>query len=190
MAMRGRDKFSKAKPILNLLSGFYALFPQSIRKKLLVHYRNTKGIRGLVIRFALLKTIAISCGDNVSIQPDCYLFFPERMEIGNNVSLHPMCYLDAVGGISIGNDVSIAHGTTVMSSSHMYNNYDIPIKDQEYVVEKTVIEDNVWVGAKVTILCGKHIGTGAVIGAGAVVTRDIAPNTVNAGVPAKAIRER
>ena len=107
MAARGRDKFSKVKPILKLMSVFYAVFPLKIRKILFEHYRGTKGLKGIAIRYALLKSIAKKCGDNVSIHPDCYIFSAENLEIGDNVSIHPMCYLDATGGLKICNDVSI-----------------------------------------------------------------------------------
>ena len=187
---RGREKFSKFKPLLNFLFCLYRLFPTKVRKWLLECHRNTKGLKGIGIRYALLKSIAKTCGDNVSIHPGCYIFFPENMEIGNNVSIHPMCYLDAIGGLSIGNDVSIAHNVTMMTSSHRFDRHDMPIKDQGVEVKKIEIGNNVWIGAKVTVLCGNNIGSGAVVGAGAVVTQNIAENTVNVGVPAKVIKER
>ena len=190
MALRGRDKFAKVKPLLNVLSLFYSIFPMKIRKILFERYRNTKGLKGIAVRYALLKTIAKKCGDNVSIHPDCYIYFPERLEIGDNVSIHPMCYIDACGGVTIGNDVSIAHAVTIMTSSHHFDKHDIPIKDQTFDVLKTEIGDNVWVGAKATVLCGNNIGSGSVIGAGSVVTHPIKENTVNAGVPARIIKER
>lgn len=190
MALRGRDKFSKVKPLLNMLSRFYLVFPMKIRKVLFEHYRKTKGLKGIAIRYALLKAIAKKCGDNVAIYPDCYILFPEMLEIGDNVSIHPMCYIDAFGGVKIGDDVSIAHAVTIMTSSHHFDRHDIPIKDQTFDVAKTEIGNNVWIGAKATILCGNNIGSGAVIGAGAIVTHNVDDNTVNAGVPARVIKER
>lgn len=190
MAVRGRDKFSKVKPILKIMASIYKLFPMRIRKILFEHYRKTKGLKGIAFRYVLLKSIAKKCGDNVSIHPDCYLFFPEKLEIGDNVSIHPMCYIDAVGGLSIGNDVSIAHSVTIMTSSHHFDRYDIPIKDQSFDIAKTEIGNDVWIGAKATILCGNNIGTGSVIGAGAIVTHSVEENTVNVGAPARAIKER
>ena len=190
MALHGREKFSKVKPFLKVFSCICSLFPIKIRKILFEHYRKTKGLKGIAIRYVLLKSIAKKCGDNVSIHPDCYIFFPEKLEIGDNVSIHPMCYIDAVSGISIGNNVSIAHAVTIMSSSHRFDRYDVPIKYQGFDMSRTEIGDNVWVGAKATILCGNNIGSGSVIGAGSVVTHPIKENTVNAGVPAKVIKER
>ena len=157
---------------------------------MLVGFRRTKGHKGLVLRYALLKTLARSCGDNISIHPDVYLFSVNQLKIGNNVSIHPMCYIDATGGIDIGNDVSIAHASTILSTTHTFDELDMPIKDQAVEKRKTIIEDNVWIGAKSTILCGNTVYSGSVIAAGAVVTHDIPMNTIVAGVPARVIKER
>ena len=190
MSGRGRDKFQKFRPIIFGLVGLFKLFPRSFRMKLLTHFRKTKGYKGLVVRYALLKTLAKSCGDNVSIHPDVYLFSASQLAIGDNVSIHPMCYIDASGEIDIGNNVSIAHAVTVLSTTHSFDDRDIPIKDQPVRKKKTVIEDNVWIGAKATILCGNTVHSGSVIAAGAVVTHDVACNTVVGGIPARMIKER
>lgn len=188
MSNRGRDKFNKFKPILIFISKLFGIFPMKARKKLLVHYRMKRGTTGLALRFALLKSICKYCGDNVSLHEGVYIFQPQNLSIGNNVSIHPMCYIDATGEIEIGNDVSIAHATTIMSTSHKYSDKDIPFKDQDYISEKVIIENNVWVGAKTTILCGKTIGMGSVVGANSVVTKDVEPHSVVGGVPAKIIK--
>ena len=116
-------------------------------------------------------------------------FNVDKMKFGNNVSVHPMCYFQASGGIEIGNDVSIAHGVTLMTQNHSYEDRNIPIKDQPVISKPIIIEDNVWIGAKATVLYGRRIGKNSVIAAGAVVTKDVPPNTVVAGVPARVIKE-
>lgn len=190
MIERGRDKFHKFKPMLNILSMFFCIFPSKLRKKFFVHYRMKKGAIGMALRYSLLKTLCKHLGDNVSIHEGVYIFEPQNMSIGNNVSIHPMCYIDATGEIDIGNDVSIAHSVTVMSTTHNFEDINVPIKDQGVKKSKVIVHDNVWIGAKATILCGISIGCGAVIGANAVVTRNIEKNTINVGVPSKAIKER
>lgn len=190
MAKRGREKFAVIKPVLMVFSKIYKLFPVKIRKWLLLHYRSRKGLLGIGLRYALLASLAERCGNNVSVHEDCYIFWPQKLSIGSNVSIHPMCNINASGEIEIGNDVSIAHNVTIVSTSHQYDRHDIPIKDQDLVYAKTTICDNVWIGAKAVILCGVTVGSGAVIGAGAVVTHDVPPNTVVAGVPAVPIKER
>lgn len=187
---RGRDKFKKFKPVINLLVKLYSLFPRKVQNYLLVKHRKTTGYIGMVVRYALLKNLAKSVGDNVSIQPDVYLFNVSNLIIGNNVSIHPMCYLEAYGGIEIGNDISLAHGVTIMSVTHDYQDSSKMIKDQGLTALPVVIEDNVWVGSKATVLGGNTIKSGSIIGAGSVVTKNVEPNVVMAGVPAKKIKER
>ena len=97
--LRGRDKFNKAKGIINHIVRFYSIFPTKLRTRWFVRHRNTNGNIGIVIRYALLKTLAKSIGDNVSIQPGAYIFNPKELEIGDNVSIHPMCYIEAWGGV-------------------------------------------------------------------------------------------
>lgn len=142
------------------------------------------------IRYVLLKTIAQNVGSNVGIYPGVYLLNPENITIGENVSIHPMCYIDAAGQITIGNNVSIAHGVTIMSSTHSYKDQTIPIKDQKILLKKTVIKDNVWIGSKATIVYGLSVGAGSIVGASAVVTKNVSPNSVVAGIPAQQIKNR
>ncbi len=188
--VRGRDKFNKYKLIIDILSKVYSFFPKSIQRKLLINNRKKNGYLGLVKRYCLIKNLSKSVGDNVSIHPDVYLFNVQNLSIGNNVSIHPMTYIEAYGGITIGNDVSIAHGTTIMSVNHGFDKTDIPIKDQIIVACPVEIKDNVWIGSKAVILGNNTVHSGAIIGAGAVVTKDVAENTVVAGVPAKVIKDR
>lgn len=188
--MRGREKFKKYKWILVTLQYIYSLFPRTFREKLFVHYRSKKGAIGMALRYALLKTLAESVGDNVSIHPDVYLFKINHLSIGNNVSIHPMCYIDACGGIKIGNDVSIAHNVSVISFNHRYDEKDIPIKDQGVILNSISICDNVWIGAKAVILSDVTVNAGCVVGASAVVSKDVPPDSVVVGIPAKVIKKR
>ncbi|MFA6808434.1 MAG: acyltransferase [Eubacteriales bacterium] len=187
---RGRSQAHKLKPIINIIVKFCYIFPENIRVKLFEHYRKTKGKKGLLIRYVLLKTIAKSVGDNVSIHPDVYLLNVNMLSIGNNVSIHPMCYFEAWGGIIIGDDVSIAHAVTVLSVNHKYRDLNIPIKDQGIEKRPTEIKSNVWIGAKASILGGIIVNSGSIIAAGAVISKDVEENAVVAGVPAKIIKLR
>lgn len=188
--MRGREQFAKFKPMILGLTRIYSLLPTKVQHRLFVHYRKKTGNVGLVVRYALLKNLAKHVGDNVSIDPDVFLLNVQNLSVGNNVSIHSMTYIEAYGGITIGSDVSIAHGTTIMSVNHEYTAMDVPIKEQGLALRPVCVEDNVWIGAKAVILGGNTIGSGAVVGAGAVVTKDIPRNHVVAGVPARTIKER
>ena len=187
---RGRDKFNQIKSIINLLVWIVKKLPYSFRLKMFECTRTTKGKIGLVVRYILLKSLAKSLGDNVFIAPGCYIFNVDKISIGNNVSIHPMCYIEGKGEIVIGDDVSIAHGVTIMSEAHIFDNISIPIKDQGMLYKKTIIESDVWIGAKATILAGNKIGTGAIVGASAVVTKNVDNYCVVGGVPAVIIKNR
>ena len=88
------------------------------------------------------------------------------------------------GGISIGDDVLIGHNTVIATLNHVED----PDKRGDMVPAPVRIGDKVWIGANATILPGVTVGEGAVIAAGAVVTKDVAPRTVVAGVPARMIK--
>lgn len=156
----------------------------------MVIFRGKKGIVGIAIRYIVLKSILPDLGDNVSIHENVYLYSPENLHIGNNVSIHPMCYIDATGGIDIGDDVSIAHSVTIMSSTHNYSSLEISIKDQDVYCINTKISDNVWIGAKATILSGVIINSGSIVGANALVSKDVECNMIVGGVPAREIKKR
>lgn len=192
---RGRDKFKRYKWILVVLSFFYGLFPLNVKKRLLEHHRNTLGNLGYALRYCLLKSISKGCGDNVSIAPGVYIFNPHNLIVGNNVSIHPMCYIECgpfeESYIRIDDDVSIAHGTTLICTSHTYSHETIKtIKDMPIDFKPIHICNNVWIGAKSTVLCGVIINSGCVIGANSVVTKTTEKDGIYVGTPAKRIKER
>lgn len=191
---RGRDKFNRFKPIIYFMVKIYSVLPFKMRNKLFEHYRMTRGNTGLLIRYVLLKTLTKNCGDNVSIHPNVYLLNPQYLSVGDNVSIQPMCYIECgnseSGGVRIGNDVSIAHGVSIMATSHKFEGFNIPIKDQGISEREVIIEDGVWIGAKATVLYGRTLGMSSIIGANAVVTQDAPKNTIVGGVPARIIRVR
>lgn len=190
---RGREQFGRFKKYILLLTKIYSLFPMKIRVSLFEQSRNIRGRIGLGIRYALLKSISFRCGDNVAIYPGVYIFHPQNLSVGNNVSIHPMCYVECgivPEGVYIGDDVSIAHGTTIMASTHTYADVKTQIKNQEVVYKNVRICDDVWIGAKSTVLAGVTVASGCVIGANSVVTKDTEEKGVYVGAPSKKIKSR
>ena len=187
---RGRNLFNKHKKIINILVKLMSFLPIRLRKFLFTFFKNTEGILGIGIRYVLLRSICKNCGDNVSIFPNVIIYSPEKLSLGNNVSIHSMCYIDATGEVQIGNDVSIAHGTTILSSTHNYSKLSQPIKDQGMSFKKTILEDNVWIGAKATILCGLVVKTGTIVGANTILTKSFDKELILGGNPAKIIQNR
>lgn len=188
--MRGRDKFLIFKPAIIAITKVYSLFPRSLRLKRFNKIRKKTGNIAIAERYALLKTLARSVGDNVSVYSDVYLQNIQEMEIGNNVSFQPMVYIEAYGGIRIGDDVSIAEGASFFSVNHGYSSINIPIKDQPLEALPIEIENDVWIGAKATILGGVTVSSGTIVAAGAVVSHNTIKNSIVAGVPAKMIKIR
>jgi acetyltransferase-like isoleucine patch superfamily enzyme len=115
-----------------------------------------------------------------------------RLEIGDRVSLNSNVYLNAcsAGTILIGNDVLIGPNAVLRASDHRFDDPTQPIRLQGHSGGAIVIEDDVWLGANVTVVGGVRIGRGAVVAAGAVVTRDVPPLAIVGGVPARVIRMR
>lgn len=188
--MRGRDLFLKYKKIILIISHIISFVPIRLRLLLFERSRYIYGKKGILIRYILIRTIAKSCGDNVAIFQNTYILNPQNLELGSNVSIQPMCYVECGNnaGIRIGNDVSIAHSVSILATSHRYDIANLPIKDQGLIEEKTVIEDNVWIGAKATILCGTTIHSHSIIAANSVVSHSVDKDTIVGGIPARLIK--
>lgn len=105
--------------------------------------------------------------------------------MGSYSHINRGCTIDARGNIKIGDNVSISHGVFIMTGSH-----DHQAKDFLGKFLPIDIDDYVWIGVGAVILQNIHIGKGAVICAGAVVTKDVGAYEIVGGVPAKKIGER
>lgn len=114
-----------------------------------------------------------------------FLLSPWNIHVGDNVNIQMGCFLDGRGTMRIGNNVDLTPGVRILTEQH---NIDSPGYDT--VKSAVVIDDHVVVGSWAIILPGVHVGEGAVIGAGSVVTRDVLPYTLVAGNPAVVRRER
>jgi maltose O-acetyltransferase len=108
-----------------------------------------------------------------------------KARIGARTWIGRRCCLDLRGGLEIGADVSVSPEVMILTSAH-----DVNSPKFDLTVAAVVIEDNVWIGSRATVLPGVKIGRGAVVAAGAVVTRDVDPLTIVGGVPARQIGAR
>lgn len=111
-----------------------------------------------------------------------------RIEIAENTYLGPFCVLCAREEIRIGRDCLIAEMVVIRDQNHRIVPGQLT-REAGYDVAPVSIGDNVWIGAKATILPGVTIGDNAVIGANSVVTREVPANTVWAGAPARQLRD-
>lgn len=110
--------------------------------------------------------------------------------IGARVYIGPNSVLFGAGGITIGDAVQISPGVVISSHQHTFAEPGVEIRDQPISFAPVIVERDVWIGANATILPGVRVGAGSVIGAGAVVTRDVPAGSVAVGVPAKVVRGR
>ena len=110
--------------------------------------------------------------------------------IGDRSGIGDYCSLFGQGGLTIGDDVMLASGVRILTAEHVTDRLDVPIRVQGETHAPTVLEDDVWIGANAVVLAGVRIGRGAIVAAGAVVTHDVAPYAVVAGVPARALKQR
>jgi maltose O-acetyltransferase len=138
------------------------------------------------------RVLGVRLGQGSAIFLQCFIWNsgPSHMRrnglrIGDHCRINRNCCLDARGSLSIGNNVSISPEVTILTLQHFYN--DPQFADDPRPV---VIEDHVWIGTRATILPGVTIGRGAVVAAGALVTKDVAPCVIVGGVPARLIGER
>lgn len=116
--------------------------------------------------------------------------YPENVRLGNNMIFNRNVSITARSGVSLGNDVMLGPNVVINDSNHQFIDRDKSIAQQGHTAKEIIIEDDVWIASNSVILKGVHIGKGAVVAAGSVVTKDVPPYAVVAGVPARKIKNR
>lgn len=119
------------------------------------------------------------------------------IEIGENVQVNDYVHITAVNSIKIGNNVLIASKVFITDHNHggyneehvLQSHPDEPPADRPITFKSVTIEDNVWIGEFVTVLPGVTIGKGSIIGSMSVVSKNIPPDTIAVGSPARAIKK-
>lgn len=133
----------------------------------------------------------IEMGKGVTLMHDCMLYAHDNgyIAIGDRVSMNNNVMIGAAdnGTVIIGANALIGPNVVIRASNHKFELKNVPINQQGHTGGKIVIGEDVWIGANAVILPNVTIGKGAVIGAGAVVTKDIQPYSMAVGVPARVI---
>lgn len=108
------------------------------------------------------------------------------LHIGSRCFINSHVYIDNGAPVTIGDGVAIGHHVVIITTDHAIGSPDY--RAGAITCKPVIIEDGAWIAARVTLLPGVVVGTGAVVASGAVVTRDVPPHTLTGGVPAKVIR--
>ena len=167
------DAYAKVKPLLWLW--------QSFDRSPIGGGNVDVGVR---LRRVLAPYVFRRCGKNFKCFQYVEFSFGYNMEVGNDVVIHRHVLLDDRGGIKLGNKVSIADYANVYSHSHS-------LEDQVDVTNAPVVmDDGVRITYHATVLAGVHIGEQAMIGAGAVLTKDAKPWQLYLGIPARHVRAK
>lgn len=136
------------------------------------------------VRKRLGKIIGTEIDESTTIFPPFYTNFGRSISLGKNVFINHACSFLDIGGITIEDDVQIGPRVNLTSENHPLD----PADRKTLLPGPIIIKRNAWIGAGATILPGVTIGENAVVAAGAIVSRDVPPNTVVAGIPAKVIK--
>ncbi|MRG47651.1 sugar O-acetyltransferase [Chitinophaga sp. SYP-B3965] len=138
------------------------------------------------IRTLFSELIGKEVDESFILIPPFYTAGGNEIRVGQNVFINQNCTLYDLGGLDIGDDVMIGPNVSIITTGH-------PIDPSERrnatIGNPIVIERNVWIAAGATIIGGVTVGENSVVAAGSVVTKDVPPNTLVGGNPAKIIRE-
>lgn len=138
--------------------------------------------------FLVKRLLGARCGIGLEIEGQVLLGKFTDVSIGNHVQINERARLRHV---SLGDHVMIAPEVYVLHSGHEYRDRTVPMRFQgETHFPETIIEDDVWVGARAVILPGRRLGRGSIVAAGSVVVHDVEPYTIVGGNPATLIRVR
>jgi len=111
------------------------------------------------------------------------------IRIGRDSLIGEYTVIRGQGGVTLGDRVYTSPHTQIIAVNHVFDDPERPFIEQGITAQGIVIEDDVWLGSAAVITDGVHVGRGAVVAAGAVVTHDVPPHTVVGGVPARVLRE-
>jgi maltose O-acetyltransferase len=167
---------------LSLYYGFAKFLPVSFR-----FY--PFGMISMRLRNVICKHIFKFTGKNVNIERGVIFGSGSEIEIGDNSGIGINCQMPS--NVKIAQDVMMGPDVLILGQNHNYDSLEIPMRLQGADSrEPVIIETDVWIGARVIILPGLRVGTGSIIGAGSVVTKDVPPFAICAGNPARVLKVR
>ena len=151
---------------------------------------NISTLPSVHLRKWLYKGVGARLGKYVVIHFRTEMRAPEKLTIGKGTIIGDNAILDARRGLTIGENVNLSSNVSIYTLQHDHRNPDFACPAENEVKFSVEIDDRAWLGSNVIVLPGVHICEGAVCCAGCVVTKDVEPYTVVAGIPAKKVGER
>lgn len=136
------------------------------------------------IRDRLGDIIGTEVDPSTTVFPPFHTNFGRFIKLGKNIFINHACSFLDIGGITIEDDVQIGPRVNLTSENHPLD----PTDRKTVILRPIVIKRNAWIGAGATVLPGVTIGENSIVAAGAVVSRDVAPNTVVSGIPARIVK--
>ena len=149
---------------------------------------NIGNIPSITLRISLYRMLGVDVAKNVDIHYKTEIRTPYNLHIGKGSIIGDNALLDARNGLQMGENVNISSNVSIYTEQHDHR--DEHFRCTEGQDKSVTIGDRVWLGSNVTVLPGVKIGEGAVCCAGCVVTKDVAPFEVVAGIPAKKVNIR
>ncbi len=151
--------------------------------------RNLPGILGFITRYIVYKPLFGQIKSIPYIFPGVRFVYMKGINLGKGVLINSNTYIYGKGGIEIGDNVLISPNCSIVAGDHTIDSNHLII-EQPSKSEKIIIGKDSWIGANSVVVGGVTIAEGSVIGAGAVVTKDTEPYSINIGVPAQKSGER
>lgn len=142
------------------------------------------------LRTWLYKGLGVKMWKNVTIHFHTELRAPEKLNLGDGTIIGDNAILDARRGLTMGRNVNLSSNVSIYTLQHDHRDPFFNCPPEDKVKFSVEIDDRVWLGSNVIVLPGVHIGEGAVCCAGCVVTKDVEPYAIVAGIPAKKVSER
>lgn len=140
------------------------------------------------VRYQLVRRMFRRCGRRVNVERRANFGSGRNISIGDDSGLGINCRIN--GPVAIGKHVMMGPDVHIIARRHRHARTDVPMAKQGYESAPVAIGDDVWIGARAIVLPGVKIGCGAIVGAGAVVTKDVPEYAVVGGVPARVLRSR
>lgn len=186
--MNPKDIFEREKSgeLISLDDPEYYKIREVINKAQQITFElNSSSYEAERVRSLFSKLTGAEIDDTFDLLPPFYTDFGRNIRVGKNVFINHACSFMDRGGITIEDHVLIGPKVNLITINHPLN----PAQRQSTICTPIVIKRNAWIGIGSMVMPGVTIGENSIVSAGAVVTKDVPPNTVVAGVPAKMIKQ-